>query len=65
MFNTMKQAVTNKGLTSEDVTTYGLSMFGVVVVRCAHLQARMQERGYPMHTAFGRKFFFCFLTRCY
>lgn len=65
MFTTMKQAAKNAKLSDLTVTTYGLSILGLVVVHEQQVQERMVERGYPLHTAFGHKFFFCFMTRCY
>lgn len=65
MFKTMKQAAKNAGLSNKAVTTYGLSLLGLVVVHERAVQEGMLARGYPLHTAFGKKFFFCFAQRCY
>jgi hypothetical protein len=65
MLTTMKTAVVNAGLSNKAVTTYGLSVLGVVVVHEKIVQERMLERGYPLHTAFGKKFFICLGQRCY
>jgi hypothetical protein len=64
VLQTLKTAVTNYGLTNKDVTTYGLSIFGVVVVNDSYV-AHMKSKGYPIHKFFGRHFFYCFLTRTY
>lgn len=65
MFTTIKQKAINAGLSNKTVTTYGLSIFGLVVVHEKAVEEGMVKRGYPLHNAFGKKFFFCFLTRCY
>ena len=65
MFTTMKQAATNAQLSNLAVTTYGFTLLGLVVVHERHLQERMVKRNYPLHTAFNKKFFFCFMSRCY
>jgi hypothetical protein len=65
MFKTMKQMAVNVGLSNDEVTTYGFSAAGLVVVNTKDMQDLMVSRGYPMHSAFGKKFFFCFLTRVY
>ena len=65
MFTTMKRMAINAGLSNEEVTTFGLSLLGIVVVHGKATQDHMLERGYPLHSTFGKKFFFCFMTRCY
>lgn len=64
LFQTLKTAITNHGLTNRDVTTFGLSIFGVVVVNDFYVD-HMKKMGYPIHTLFGRHFFYCFLNRTY
>ena len=64
ILQTLKTAVTNYGLTNKDVTTYGLSILGVVVVNDYYVD-HMKSKGYPIHKLFGRHFFYCFLTRTY
>ena len=65
MFNTMKQAASNAGLSNKAVTTFGFSFLGLIVVHEQTVQEGMLARGYPLHTALGKKFFFCFAQRCY
>jgi hypothetical protein len=65
MFTTMKQAAVNANLSNLTVTTYGFSLLGLVVVHEQAVIDKMIEKGYPLHTAFGKKFFFCLLERCY
>jgi len=65
MWETMKQKTLNFGLTNKEVTPYGLSSVGLVVVHGKESQEHMIKRGYPLHSVFGKKFFFCFLGSCY
>lgn len=65
MFQTIKKAATNAGLSNKAVTTFGFSLLGLVVVHEQAVQEGMLARGYPLRTAFGKKFFFCFAQRCY
>ncbi len=65
MWETMKQKTINFGLTNNEVTTYGFSILGLVVVHGKERQDHMLKRGYPLHSVFGKKFFFCFFENCY
>lgn len=66
MIKTMKQAVGEMGLIiNEEVNAYGLSGFGLVVVKCPWLMASVREATHPLHTVFGKSFFFCLFGKVY
>ena len=65
MFQTLAQKVVNAGLSNDEVTTYGLAIFGIMIVHKNYMHDMMVARGYPLHSFNGYKFVFFFGRRCY